>query len=68
MLNDSTLNNKIIYFKNNNISADSTSEKSRILFVAPTDENQQFYFKNNSITGFPENQNYIKNTTIVESY
>lgn len=68
MLNDSTLNNKIIYFENNNISADSTSEKSRILFVAPTDENQQFYFKNNSITGFPENQNYVKNTTIVESY
>lgn len=65
MINGSKLNNNLIKFETNTINAISTGKNSRILFVAPDDDNQQFYFKNNSITGFPENKNYIKNTTII---
>lgn len=66
MLNGSKLNNNLIKFEANTINTLSTGGNSRILFVAPDDENQQFYFVSNSITGFPANRNYIKNTTIID--
>lgn len=65
MLNDGYMNNFVINFNNNIINAEQTSTKTRQVFVCPQDEQEQtFYYKENSVTGYSENH-YIKNTNLV---
>ena len=64
MLNDLKMNNHRVDFINNNIKASGLNTKSRMLFYAPTDENQISYFLNNLVSGYNQKNNYLKNCII----
>ena len=64
MLNDLKMNNHRVDFINNNIKASVLNTKSRMLFYAPTDENQISYFLNNLVSGYNQKNNYLKNCII----
>lgn len=68
MLNDMNMNGNIIYFENNIVETDAIGKKSRFLFLAPSDENQTFYFRNNILGNYKTPANdYLKNVEVIRS-
>ena len=68
MLNDMNMNDNIIYFENNIVETDAIGKKSRFLFLAPSDEIQTFYFRNNIVGNYKTPANdYLKNVEVIRS-
>ena len=68
MLNDMNMNCNIIYFENNIVETDAIGKKSRFLFLAPSDEIQTFYFRNNIVGNYKTPANdYLKNVEVIRS-
>lgn len=68
MLNDMNMNDNIIYFEKNIVETDVIGKKSRFLFLAPSDEIQTFYFRNNIVGNYKTPANdYLKNVEVIRS-